>query len=493
VAYINEQFIVLGESGLVLTSANGSAWQAVTNLGATNALFAATGGTNDLLVAGAGELRFRRGGGAWLNEMDRGKPRPAPAWTYYAALNEADVYFVAGRSGMMAEGVSTNGTGLSWIVRYDSIRNWLWEVMRTPDFYVAVGDRATILTSADGLNWTQEAGPTNSASTVLLGVGGNTNLLVAVGNHGTILTSPGLVTNVVITNLVNGVPTVVTSQTTTLGIFWQEPPTKPTTNDLQAVATRNGRWVLAGGNGTILTSTDGTNWTAQPAPTNLFLSSAASHPGGFVATGDKGVILTSADGQAWTVQNSGTTNWLYRVRYLDGQFFAVGQNGTLLASANGSDWSPRVTGTTRWLNDIARVGETYYVAGNQGTVLASSNGVQWVDVGTLTQKSLFGAAQNEGQLVLVGIEGAIIRSQIVPDLSPLKLKLAVTPPTNSVARKLFLVTGHPDQMFSLDNSTDLRNWTNGPLLEMLDPSGTLLYLEEGPQYPKEFFRGRPRP
>jgi hypothetical protein len=301
------------------------------------------------------------------------------------------------------------------------------------------------------------------------------------------------VTNVVVTNLVNGVLTAVTNQTSTLGVLWQAAPVKPTTNDLQAVAQGAGRWVLAGGNGTILTSADATNWSAQTTPTSAFLSGAAGFPGGLVVSGDKGVLLTSADGQAWTLQPTGTTNWLFRVRYLDGRLFAVGQNGTLLTSTNGTNWTACVTGTTRWLNDITKVGETYYLVGNQGTVLASSNAVQWVDVGTITQKSLFGAARNEGQLVMVGIEGAIIRSQIIPEVTPVKITLAVTPPTNTVMRKLFLVTGRPDQVFTLDNSTDLVTWTNGPALEMFDPSGTLLYLEESAPYPKEFFRGRPRP
>jgi photosystem II stability/assembly factor-like uncharacterized protein len=394
----------------------------------------------------------------------------------------------------MVEGVNTNGNGPAWILRHESIRNWLWEVAQVPDFYVAVGDRATIMTSSDGVAWEPEAVPDSATNAILLGVGGMTNFLIAVGNKGTILISPATLTNVVTTNYQGDVAIVATNPVSMLGVRWYDTQPRPTTNDLQAVAASGNRFVLAGSQGTILTSADGTNWTAFLAPTNVFLSGAASFPGGFVLAGDKGVILASADGQNWTLQTSGTTNWIYRVRWLNGQLIAVGQNGTLLVSTDGANWCSRTTGITKWLNDVAFAGETYYAIGNQGTILASSNTVAWSNIGTITEKSLFGATGQNGQLVVVGVEGAIIRSQLVPNLTPVVIRnFVVTPPTNTVARKLFLISGEPDQQFSIENSFSLTNWAPGPILELLDPSGTLLYLEEGASDEKEFFRARMAP
>ena len=40
----------------------------------------------------------------------------------------------------------------------------------------------------------------------------------------------------------------------------------------------------------------------------------------------------------------------------------------------------------------------------------------------------------------------------------------------------FLFSGQPDQQFYLQNTSDLPIWSDGPRLDFLDSSGTLLYL-----------------
>jgi hypothetical protein len=52
--------------------------------------------------------------------------------------------------------------------------------------FVAVGRNGTILTSRDGVNWTQRT----SGGNQLKGVAYGNNTFVAVGEYGTILTSP---------------------------------------------------------------------------------------------------------------------------------------------------------------------------------------------------------------------------------------------------------------------------------------------------------------
>ena len=54
--------------------------------------------------------------------------------------------------------------------------------------------------------------------------------------------------------------------------------------------------------------------------------------GTFVAVGVGGTILTSPDGVNWTAQNSGTNNHLRGVTYGNGTFVAVGLGGTILTS-----------------------------------------------------------------------------------------------------------------------------------------------------------------
>jgi hypothetical protein len=476
-------FWVVGEGGLTLTSANGTTWNPVAT-GATNTLFAAAALLDSRLVVGDREVR-RREDSTWLNDLTATNDFPAPAWTYYRSLGLGSLYFIAGRSGMMAEGFKTNGTGSHvWVTRKQPIRNWLWEVQRLPDFYVTVGYAGTVMTSSDGIDWSLELVPSSVTNTVFLGVGGTTNCLLAVGDHGSVITSPHQLVSVVLTNADN---TLTTNDVSTLGVFWYDQP-RPVTNDLQGVTMFNNQFVVSGSQGRIMTSPDGTNWTLRATPVNTFLSGLAADANGLVAVGQAGVMLTSPDGANWTQLPSGTTNWIYRVRHLGNQFIAVGQNGTILASPDGTNWTSRVSGTTRWLNDLTWLADTYYIVGTQGAVLSSTNGVNWSYRGTITEKSLYGVAHHQGKLLAAGVEGAIVRSPVVPDLTPVQFLKYARVETNR--HNLFLIAGQPDQRFTIDHTASFTNWNVGPTFEFLDSSGTLLILEDTGTnaVPQEFYR-----
>jgi len=349
-----------------------------------------------------------------------------------------------------------------------------------------VGDHARIMTSDDGIDWTTEAIPlTNSVSstgTVFFAVGGTTNLLIAAGNKGSLALSPNTLYPVVNTNADGS---TVTNQVSSLGIIWYS-MRAPTTNDLHGVGFFGNRYLLTGGNGTLLSSANGTNWTTLASGTANYLSSVESFPGGAVVVGDAGPILTSTDGVSWTKRASGTTNWIYRVRYLQGRLIAVGEGGVILTSSNGINWILTPSGTTAWLNDLEMITNTCYIVGTQGTVLTSTNFTSWTNPGTITEKSLYGVATQNGQLVVVGIEGVIIRNQIIPELTPVN----VLSFSRAVGVNLYFVAGQPDQQFTLDSTTDLINWTTGPLLELLYSSGTLLFIQNtgtnGPAW--QFYR-----
>jgi hypothetical protein len=497
VVWLKDRFIAVGEGGTCLESSTGMTWTQVVS-GATNDLYAAAGSADTLLLAGDSDVRFRSSvanSSPWSNEIDATKASPAPNWFYRSALWEGEAssdhgfYLLAGRTGVVAQGSRTNSGPMNWLTPYTSIRNWLWDVLSLPNFYVAVGDRGNVFTSPNGIEWDLELVPNSVTNSVLLGVGGTTNALLAVGNKGSMIFSPNTLTNLVITNS-DG--TIATNEISTFGVIWNAIEPRPTTNDLQGVAVFGGLFLAVGGNGTILTSPNGTNWTRQISGTSAFLSSIEVFPGGLVIVGDRGTILTSTNGTSWTARSSGTTNWVYRVRYLSGTLVAVGENGTILTSPTGAIWTKRTSGTTAWLNDAELVGDTHFIAGNQGTVLASTNTSDWIDLGTLTQKSLYGLATRNGQLVAVGVEGVIIRSQIVPILDPVRfLDFAHTSEHN-----LFLVAGQPDQRFTIDRNRDLSvatstNWISGPVLEFTDSSGTTLYLEESPTNAPDhlFYRG----
>jgi hypothetical protein len=216
-----------------------------------------------------------------------------------------------------------------------------------------------------------------------------------------------------------------------------------------------------------------------------------------VATGDDGAIVTSTDGVAWNLVPPPTTNWLYRVRYLDGKLIAVGQNGTILTSVNGTTWTKQTSGTTKWLNDVAFVDHTWFVVGNSGTVLTSSNTVAWSNASTITRKNLYAAATDSRQLVTVGIEGVILRHQVVPNTNAVRIlsfdHVSTNSPLVKTMQNVFLFGGKTDQQFTLDYRANFETngWVTGPQLEFFDGSGTLFYLETflttNPP-PREFYR-----
>jgi hypothetical protein len=480
VIWMNDRFIAVGNSGVTLQSTDqGSTWQPLLpSTGAAGSLFSGAASAGARLVVGDHEFRLCTNQvTGWSNEFLSSAPHRPPSWTYYSTVWANGLFLAAGRSGMLVEGYDPDGAGYAWFENGSSVRNWLWDVRRFSDVYVAVGDHGTILTSVNGFRWHLEllspapGSTVNLDNLIFLGVGGTSNGLAAVGNQGSVFYSPNVDTNVA-------------------GVIWHEILPRPTTNDLQGVTALGNILVATGGRGTILVSIDGTNWSARVSGTTHFLSSVETFPGGLVATGDRGTILTSPDGLVWTQRNSGTTNWLYRVRHLNGFLVAVGQGGTILTSSNGSKWTARPSGTSHWLNGIDYVDGLYLAVGVQGTVLTSTNATDWSDAGTITTKSLYGTASHDGQFITVGLEGTILRSQVTPRTTPVEIQFYTRDNFDDWSENVFLFSGYPDQQFSLEHTTDLDQWQTGAFFEFLSGSSTLLYLEPGSELPYEFYRSK---
>ncbi len=491
----NVRFLAVGTNGLTLTSTNaGVSWFQET-CGATNQLFNTITGNGDRLVVGDYEVRVQNNTNTvWSNEL--AKTNGPVAWTYYANIGRPDLFFIGGRTGVMAEGTKPDLISYSWQRLAESVRNWLWDVTYVDGLYVAVGDFRTIMTSGNGVNWVLEVPPAGLTNAIFLGVGGTADLLVAAGDQGTLIISP----NATLTNtILTGTNQPITSVSSAIGVIWHAVPSG-TTKDLQGVAFFNGLYVVTGEGGIVLTSPDGTNWTRRATPTTNMLTSVTAWTNGLVAVGDDGTIITSPTGINWTLRAVDTTNWLYRVRYLDGKLVAVGQNGTIFYSLDGVNWDPRTSGTTKWLHDLTYIDDTWFIVGREGVVLTSTNRHNWTNIGTITRKDLYSVATDSRQLVTVGWEGLILRSQILPDLTPIQIlsyDRVVT--TNLVGQQnLFLFGGKTDQQFTLDYSRELGTnlWTSGSQLEIFDSDGTLYYVETlyGTNLPvREFYRATVTP
>lgn len=483
VAFIGDRFWVVGNGGVVLTNNPLRANWAVVATGVTNDLFAVAGGGGEILLAGDGVLlKSGNTGATWQNQTDAALAAPAPKWSYYSALWDGRLFLAGGKSGVLVEGIKTNATTQTlWYPGEQPTRSWLWSAHRAPEFYAAVGADGTIVTSADGAAWALESTPAASRTNILLGVSGNTNTLVAVGEGGMVLRSANQFTNVVSTNATGGLET---NSVSLWGVVWAEAGLVPVATDLQGVAASEETFVAVGAGGTILTSPNGDAWTRQTSPTTRYLSSVAKTPSGWVAAGDLGTLLRSPDGVAWSTFASGVTNWIYSVRHLDPLHVAVGEAGLILTSMDGVSWIRRASTTTRWLNDVAKVGEWHIAAGTGGLVLRSRDAITWEDAGPITSRSLYGMATDGSQLVAVGVDGAIVRNQIVPATTPVAiLSLSLT---NGVGT--FLLLGAIDQRYALQRNAGWTGWTSSPAAEFGASSGLQLHTLGGLTNGTEVFR-----
>jgi hypothetical protein len=177
------------------------------------------------------------------------------------------------------------------------------------------------------------------------------DLHVAVGQTGTILTSPD-------------------------GVTWTRQNSR-TSQYLRSIAFGKGVFVAVGSSGTVLVSTNGVDWTDRSSQKYPCFRGIAYGNGVFVEVGANGVIATSPDGVTWTQRSSGVTAFLRGISYGNDTFAAVGENGTILTSTNGASWTKRDCGTTRTLKSIAFPNGTFVAADCAGTLLSSRDGNVW--------------------------------------------------------------------------------------------------------------------
>jgi hypothetical protein len=159
----------------------------------------------------------------------------------------------------------------------------------------------------------------------------------------------------------------------------------------------------------IFYSPNGVEWTSINASLSYVLNAVTYGNGIFVAVGGLGVILTSSDGREWTLRNSGIDSYLYDVTYSNGIFTAVGEAGTILSSSDGVTWISRNSGvTSAYLHGVIYANCNYVVVGNDidtsVVILTSPDGATWIRKvsGMADTTELVGVAFGKGIFVVAG-------------------------------------------------------------------------------------------
>lgn len=149
----------------------------------------------------------------------------------------------------------------------------------------------------------------------------------------------------------------------------------------------NGQLIGYGATPGLVTSTDGTNWTARSIPFNGGIGQMAYGNGQYVVVGSAGSsspIATSPDLQNWTAGNIGMSGTLTSVAFGGGVFVA---GPPLFTSTNGTDWFQT---STQSVTDIA-YGNGYFVGTLNtvlGQVLVSPDGNAWTPI-TIATNNFF--------------------------------------------------------------------------------------------------------
>ena len=264
-------WVTVGQSGTVLTSADGSSWSSKTS-GISGSVRSVAYAANTWVAVGHdGAIIISTDGETWSSQT----------------------------SGVSARLAGVAYGGATWI---------------------AVGNGATILKSSDATTWAQQSAP-SGVSSDLRGIAYDTNTWVAVGFDGTVLTSTdgetwtqrttalsGKLFEVAYGNNVwvavgDGAAILTSSDATT---WAQRSAPSGLSVDISAVAYASNKWIAVGDGATILTSSDATTWTQQSAPSGLSSSLRGIAYGNstWVAVGFDGAVLTSTNGETWTQQQS---------------------------------------------------------------------------------------------------------------------------------------------------------------------------------------------
>lgn len=367
--------IPVGPTNVSASAGNGSAfvsWSAVSGATAYNIYWSTSPGvtkSNGTKIAGANSPHEVAG---LTNDM-----------IYYFVVTAENSAGEGPESAEKSIAPTATTLGVSWTSQATGTTSVLNGVTWGNNQFVAVGDNGTILTSPDGVTWTSR---TSGSTEWLSGVAWSGGTFAVVGGSaGNILTSPDgatwttsfsgvskFIRNIIWDGskfLAVGTDTIMTSPD---GVTWTSQVSNTGGWEISNIAWSGSTYVAIGGsNGSLCyTSTDGITWKRRSPSVVFSIYGLASSSTLFVAAGWGDYILISTDGISWTQQTAGIGNALYGATWGNNEFVAVGSAGTILTSPDGITWATRASGVTDTLNAVAWSGTQYVAVG--GTTSSSS-------------------------------------------------------------------------------------------------------------------------
>lgn len=200
----------------------------------------------------------------------------------------------------------------------------------------------------------------------------------------------------------------------------RQPPTSSTTEEFEGVAYGNGRWVIVGGKGALLSSADGVQWTPEvnPVPASAAsYSDVAFGNGQFIALGARGeALLTSTDGRNWT-HPVVTAGGGYEIIHDGTRFIILAPGGYIWTTKDGTKKEDEFSVPNRYV-DVGGIAsgngvfvEIGYKRTNQPTDLYSSTDLtHWENRDPKSNENMMNVGFGLGLFVGVGMKGTVITS-----------------------------------------------------------------------------------
>lgn len=381
------------------------------------------------------------------------------------------LYFLVARLLLVALCLNSSSStafaeGPNWFFRYPApAAGDLHDVVYAQGLFVAVGDHGVILTSADGVTWTQQASETDvRLNTVTYGegvflVGGGKGVLRKSADGSTWERAADLGDyNILSIAYGNGrfVAMAASSQERVVlvsdnGVDWDHVSGKIFTQNFPWYVSFGGGFFYAAGMAGVHRSADGITWETSYVPhlNNLYWTNCTGgrifvggpNPGQKLITSVDGVTwesvtslpsmvtdvvaadgrlvaigtsaYTSVDGTTWT--QHATPTWVsgQRLKHLafgNGVLVAVGDRGTIGRSPDGATWTLSALGSEGFLYDLAYGGNAYVAVGHPGLVLTSPDAVKWSRQEATVSGSLRSVSYGAGRFLVTTDSSALLTS-----------------------------------------------------------------------------------
>lgn len=271
-----------------------------------------------------------------------------------------------------------------WTIQNSGTTRDLRGIAWTGSQFAAVGDSGTIITSPNAVDWTMQ---NSGMQRALKAVVWNGDTLLCVGDSGTILTSAD-------------------------GRSWTA-QTCGTSSSLNAVAWSGAQFVTVGN--AVLSSPDGVVWTSHSSFTMYSITWTGTE---FVGVGNGNVVATSFSGATWTWNTIESARRFQSITWTGSQCIAAGAAGDIrsLRELIPGNWRTTVLPdspvTSHDLFAVKLTGSRLLVAGDAGTIASSVNGTAWTVQTSGTNQRLNAITCSDSLIVVAGDSGIILTASI---------------------------------------------------------------------------------